>query len=273
MTRRQLTSAALALLPGGLRGDTQQDRANRVIKQTIQALGGDAFRQMQGRVETGRAFSFYEDQVSGLSTAKIYTKYLPEDSGKDLPLREVQRGVYGKKEEEAVILTPPQGWDVTYRGAQPLKPERIAQFVETVTCDTLYILRARLNEPNVSFDSRGTDVVENQPVEVIDFYDSENRNVRMWIHYSTLLPVRQLVKRWDPLIKDRREEITRYTKYRDAGNGVMWPFAIQRERDGEKTSQLFSDSVKVGPLDDSLFKLPAGITILKKQFRGREIEA
>jgi hypothetical protein len=264
MTRRQFSTAALALLPGSLRGETQQERANRVIKQTIQALGGDAFRQMPGRVETGRAFSFYEDKVAGLSPAKIYTKYLPEDSDKDRPLREVQRGVYGKKEEEAVILTPPDGWDVTYRGAQPLPAERIAQFVETVRYDTLYILRARLDEPNVSFDSRGSDVVENQPVEVLDFYDAENRNVRMWIHSSTRLPVRQLVKRWDPLIKDRREEITRYTKYRDAGNGVMWPFAIQRERDGEKTSQLFSDSVKVGPLEDSLFKLPPGVVMLKK---------
>jgi len=86
----------------------------------------------------------------------------------------------------------------------------------------------------------------------------------VWIHSSTWLPVRQLFKRWDPLIKDRRDEITHFTNYRDAGNGVMWPHEIQRESDGEKTYQLISDSVKVGVYSDGLFQLPPNAKILKK---------
>lgn len=261
MTRRRFT-AALSLLPAALNAETQQERARRVIDKTIHALGGDAFRQMPGRLETGRAFQFYGDEISGLAPAKIYTKYLPPAPG--LKLREVQRQVFGKKDDEAVILTESGGWDITYRGAKPLTDERIAQFRDALLLDVFYILRARLDEPNVSFFSSGSDVVENQPVEVIDFYDADNRNITIWIHSTTFLPVRQLVKRWDPLVKDRRQEYTRYTKYRDAGNGVMWPYDIQRERDGEKTFQLYSDSVKVGPLEDSLFKLPPGVKLLKK---------
>ena len=45
----------------------------------------------------------------------------------------------------------------------------------------------------------------------------------------------------------------------------MWPFDIQRERDGEKIYQMFSDSVAVNKgLTDSLFTLPANMKILKK---------
>jgi hypothetical protein len=260
MTRRQFT-AALALLPAGLgAAETRQERARRAVDNCLRALGGDAFRQMPGHLQTGRAFRFYNDQISGLSPAKVYTKYLPAGP----PLREVQRQVLGSKDDETVILTATEGWDITYRGAEPLPAERLDQFRDNLLTSLFYILRVRLDEPNMTFFSRGAEVVENQPTEVVDCYDADNRAVTFWIHSSTWLPVRQLVKRWDPLIKDRRDEFTRFTKYRDAGNGVMWPHEFQTEVDGEKTNQLISDSVKVGDFSDSLFKLPPNVKILKK---------
>jgi hypothetical protein len=264
MTRRQFTTAA-ALLPSALgAAETSQEHGRRVIDKCIDALGGDAFRNMPGHLQIGRAYRFYNDQLSGLSPAKIYTKYLetPQGEGTKM-LREVQRQVLGKNDDEAVILTASEGWDVTYRGAEPIPVERVDQFREIALTDIFYILRTRLAEPNMSLFSRGADVVENQPVEAVDYYDADNRNVTFWIHSSTWLPVRQLVRRWDPLIKDRRNEMTRFTKYHDAGNGVMWPATIQRDRDDEKTYQLFSDSVKVGVFNDSMFKLPPGVKILK----------
>jgi hypothetical protein len=262
LTRRQF-AASMAVFSPGLYAQTQQERARQVIDRTIDALGGDAFRQMPGRLETGRAVSFYADEISGLSPAKIYTRYLPAEPGR--VLRMVQRQVLGKKDDETILLSAEEGWDITYRGARALTEDRLAQFRESVLLDVFYILRARLDEQHVSFFSRGTDVVENQPVHIIDFYDADNRSTTIWIHSSTYLPTRQLVNRWDASIKDRTEDITRFTKYRDAGNGVMWPFAVQRERDGEKTFQLFSDSVKTGPQDENLFKLPPGIPVLKKK--------
>jgi len=260
MTRRRFT-ASLAFLPAALAAaETQQEHGKRVIDKCIEALGGEAFTQMPGHLETGRAYHFYNDQINGLSPAKIYTKYL--ESG---TMREVQRQVLGKNDDEAVILLPTEGWDVTYRGAEAVPAERLTQFHDTLLTDIFYILRTRLGEPNMSLFSRGADVVENQPTEIVDYYDADNRNVTVWINSTTWLPVRQLVKRWDPLIKDRRDEMTRFTKYRDAGNGVMWPHEIQRTRDEEKSYQLISDSVKVGPFNDSLFQLPSNVKILKKK--------
>jgi hypothetical protein len=266
MTRRDFT-AALALLPAGLRAaETLQEKGRRVIDKCIDALGGDAFRQLPGTLQTGKAYRFYNDKISGLSPAKIYTKYLETPQGDATAgktLREVQRQVLGRNDDEAVLLNVTEGWDITYRGAEPIPADKIDQFREVVLTDIFYILRARLDEPNMSLFSRGADVVENQPTEIVDYYDADNRNVTVWFHSSTWLPVRQLVKRWDPLIKDRREEMTHFTKYRDAGNGVMWPHEIQRDRDDEKTYQLISDSVKTGVFADSMFVLPPNVKILK----------
>ena len=65
-----LTAAmARAETPTGAKG-------KQVIADAIAALGGDKFLEMQDRVENGRAYSFYRDKLSGLSIAKIYTRYI-----------------------------------------------------------------------------------------------------------------------------------------------------------------------------------------------------
>jgi hypothetical protein len=260
MTRRTF---ALSLLAGRLAAETAKDRGRRLVDKTLEALGGDAFRNMRTRTEMGRAYSFYHEKLSGLSIARLYTKYIEPD-GKS-PIYELQRQVFGKKQEDAVIFTTNDAYDVTYRGAKPLTDEQIMQFRETTLHDVFYILRERLAEPGFEVEGSGADFVENQPAQTIDFYDSENRTVRVWVNSDTFLPVKQSFHRWDPIVSDRREEVTRYSKYRVAGNGVMWPYVIERERDTEKIFVLYSDRVTVGePLPDSMFELPNGIKMLSR---------
>jgi hypothetical protein len=245
-----------------LRGQTSAARGRELVEKTINALGGDGFRNMTARVENGRAYSFYREQINGLDIARIYTKYLPADSGPGLKLK--QRQAFGKKQDSAVILTEKAGWQINYKGAMPLPAQRLSTFVDSTLHDIFYILRERVNEPGLTFESQGRDVVENSPVETIQIYDAENRNVTVWLHQDTFLPVKQRFTRWDPQINDRREEVTRYTKYRESGDGVMWPYDTQRERDQEKIFELYADKVTVGgTLEDSLFEVPSGMTVLK----------
>jgi len=249
MTRRGFIGLAGA---STLCAQTAQQRGRAIIDKVIDALGGDGFRRMNDRTEIGRSYTFYRDQITGLSPARIYTKYYPAEGAM---LRAKQRQVFGKKQEDAIILTDKAAWEITFRGPKKLPAERVQQFVDTTLHEIFYILRARIDEPGMAFESRGRDVVENQPVEIVEIYDAENRNVTVWFHQDTLLPVRQRFKRWDPIVKDQREEITRYTKYREAGNGVMWPHDTQRERDKEKISELYSDRVTIGDnLPESMFE-------------------
>lgn len=260
MTRRTF---ALSLIAGSLAAETAKDRGKRLVEKTVEALGGDAFRNMRTRTETGRAYSFYHEKLNGLSIARLYTKYIEPD-GKS-PIYELQRQVFGKKQEDAVIFTTNDAYDVTYRGAKPLTDEQVKQFRETTLHDVFYILRERLAEPGFEVEGSGADFVENQPAEMIDFFDSENRTVRAWVNSDTFLPVKQSFHRWDPVINDRREEVTRYSKYRVVGNGVMWPYVIERERDTEKIFVLYSDHVTAGDaLPDSMFELPNGIKMLSR---------
>jgi hypothetical protein len=217
---------------------------------------------MRTRTEIGRASTFYRENLTGYSPARLYTRYLEPNSRAGI--LELQRQVFGKKQEDAVIFTEIEAFDVTYRGAKPLADDKVKQFRENTLHDIFYILRQRLSEPGIEFEGAGIDVVENQPVETLDIFDSENRNVRVWVNSDSFLPVKQRFYRWDPTIDDRREEVTRYTTYREAGNGVMWPHTTSRERDTEKISEMRSEHVTVNDsLPDSMFELPNGIKILK----------
>lgn len=51
-------------------------RGRKIVDDALAALGGNTFLTMMDRTESGRAYSYYHDQISGLSIAKIYTRYL-----------------------------------------------------------------------------------------------------------------------------------------------------------------------------------------------------
>ena len=71
-----------------------------MVYEALEAMGGDAFLHMNDRVESGRAYSFYRQQISGLSVAKIYTRYLAPEPGVPA-VRE--REAFGEKEDSAVL--------------------------------------------------------------------------------------------------------------------------------------------------------------------------
>jgi hypothetical protein len=258
------TLLAASLLPAA---ETPEQRGKRVVDECLQALGGDRYLNMQTRVETGRAYSFYRDKLTGLSIARIYTRY---DSGVTDTLHNLaqhERDNYGKKEDYGTLFTDKEAWDITFRGARPLPADRFMRYQETTLRDIFYIIRVRLHEPGWIIESKGADVIENRPVEIIDLTDADNNTTTVYFDQITKLPVRQVFFRRDPVTKDRNEEVTHFTKYRDAGDGIQWPFAIERDRNGEKIYEIFSASVEVNDKKASaeVFMLPSAIKLLKPE--------
>jgi hypothetical protein len=242
-----------------------QERGKRVVAEALAALGGEKFLAMQDRVETGRVYSFYREELRGLSRARIYTRYLTQAPASS-PLAQRERQSFGKKDEEsAVLFSDGKAWEITFRGARPLADDALARYHETTLRNVFYILRMRLKEPGLVFESRGSDIIDNNPVELVDITDSDNHTTSVAFHSSTKLPVRQVFIRRDPKTRDRFEEVTVFSKYRDAGNGVMWPLTIERMRDGEKIFEIYSESVEINQgLTDDLFTLPGNMKVLPK---------
>lgn len=247
-------------------GQSKQERGKQIIDEALNAVGGPRFLAMQDRVESGRAYSFYREELSGLSVATIYVQYLNRlgpGSPDQLFVRE--RESFGKDERSgAVLFTDGKGYQITFRGARPVPEEQLARYRDTTLHNFLYILRERLNEPGMIFEYQGSDIVDNLPVDKLDITDADNRTVTVFLHHLTRLPLRQIYYRRDPKTGDRNEEVTIFGKFRDVGGGVMWPFDVQRLRNGERIYQMYADSVQINQnLDDSRFVLPSEMKILK----------
>jgi len=240
--------------------ETAAERGKRVVDEALRALGGDAFLHMQDRVESGRGYGFYREQLSGLAVVKIYTRYLAPVPGQ-IAVRE--RDSQGKHEDSVVLFTENGAWEVTFRGARPLTDLRYANYKDGTLRNIFYILRQRLDEPGLAFYSRGMDMYENRPVEIVDITDAANRTVTVYFDQLTKLPTRQAFKRRNPDYKDFDTEVTVFSKFRDVGGGVEWPCATLRERNGEKILEVYSDSVTINhDLKDDLFALPGNLKIL-----------
>src|SRR3954452_6209957 len=112
---------ALLFAPALLVGETNLEHGRRVIDQAVAALGGEKFLTVKDRVETGRAYSFYRERLTGLSIAKIYTRYLDNPAANGVAVRE--REAFGKDEDYYVLFVDKGGYVVTFRGARPMPTE------------------------------------------------------------------------------------------------------------------------------------------------------
>jgi len=252
---------------GARAAETSQQKGKRVVDEALAALGGQAYLAMQNRVESGRIYGFYHEKLNGLGVSTLYTTYLPPPATLDPNFLGVNvRDARGKKQDDVILYTGGEGYELTFRGARPLTDALVKQFKVATLHNIFYILRQRLGEPGLIFDSRGADFYENRPVEIVDITDANNDTVTVYFDQASKLPTRQSYNRRDPIDNSKLDEVTIFGKYRDVGGGVTWPFTVRRERNGEKIFEMYSESVEINQdLKDSLFTLPANLKILKKE--------
>ena len=222
---------------------------------------------MEDRVESGRAYSFYNDRPGPLMIAKIYTRYITvaeNRTGHDLAVRE--RQAWGKNEDAATIFREDGAAEINWRESKMVPEDQFERYRDTTLHNIFYIFRVRLHEAGLTFESRGADVVDHLPVDVVDVIDAENRVVTVYFHQSTKLPVKQKFTWRDPKTHDPTEEVTSYARYRE-NNGIQWPQEITRERNGERVYQIFAESVAFNQnLTDDLFD-PSILTHSKENKR------
>ncbi len=267
----RLLTAAVALVliafgwsvgaKAGQSADPDGDKAKAVLDLALQAMGGEAYLNLHSRLATGRIYTFFRDQTSGADLAKIYTEYLPQAPKEGVGLRE--RQFLGKKLDYSYLFLEHQAWELTFRGARPVAPEILDRYERTTQNDILYFLKFRRNEPGLYYDFIGSEVYLSRHVEIIDITDSQRRVIRVWFDHNSHLPIRETFSWLDPDTKYRNDEVLDYDKYRNIGNGVSWPFNIERSRNGYKTFQMFANAVEANPNSpENTFSLPAKAKIL-----------
>jgi hypothetical protein len=224
-------------------------RGRQILDQAIQALGGQAYLNLRDYRWEGRGFSFdHFEEIAGMSPLIEYDR-LPDK----------YRQVQGKNRDYIVVMNGDHGWDSSYRGVAPMPAadvERI-RFGRKLSFDV--ILRFRLNEPGAEVLFTGSDFVDGQLVDIVEFSDAGRNLARLSIARDSHLPIR---REWDRKLpnREREQNVEILTKYHAAKGGVVqFPFYVGRQRNGIKVSEFFIEGIDTSHrLDDSLFQRPAG---------------
>ncbi len=232
-------------------------KAEAILAETIAALGGEKFQNVQAVEEAGRAYSFRRGRLSGLAVIRQVTRYPDASQAPAGAPAIMERQYLGKKEEISSLILYDRAFEITYRGYTPMEEEATSRIRESRLHNFLYIARQRLPLEKYVVEYIGTKLLRNQQLVGIRLVDPDFRVTELWVHQTTKLPVRQEFTRRDPKTNLPIEEVTEWDKFRDVGGGVLWPQYVMRESRGEKAFEMFTETVTLNPnVDESVFQLP-----------------
>ena len=261
MTRRGFAMACAGA--GPLVAETRQEKGERLVREALEAVGGERFLAVKTQVRAGRAYSFYNRQVRGMARITIYDRFhemQPGAAADWLPLS--RREVYTEKGDYYALFMNGEGYEVTYRGAVPQPPEFMQRYRLAARRDIFYFMRYRMEEPGLYYYYKGTEIVDNVPAEALDIVDAEGEAITLYVRKSDGLPIQQEYLRRDPKTRIPYEERSVFARYRPVGDTLL-PWIVRRERDGDRVFELYAQSYLANePLSADVFRIPDGVPVL-----------
>jgi len=262
------TFAALLLAAGMIDAaeTAAQKKGRELLDECLRALGGNAFLKMRDRVQNGRAYQFYQEQLRGLAVVTYYLRYdFPPSSPEPGWIGIRERRDFGKNKDWSSLFLDGKGYEITYRGARPYPESYMHQYRERVLRDIFYILKYRMSEPGMIFESLGSEIIDLKPTDAVRITDGENQSVTVYLLKSDHLPLQQEYVRRDPKTREVFRERGHYSKYRTT-SGVTLPWNVLLERDGEKIFEMFVETMQVDSgLEDSVFEIKRGTKMLPQE--------
>jgi hypothetical protein len=222
-------------------------KAKELFGRAVEALGGDAFRQVETARFEGRVYGFRRGDLSGLAQVVQYVRY-PDQS----------REEYGEKKEEIQIANGDQGWMIDINGVHPVPEEEMKSRRESRAMRAFYVLRYRLGEEGSIVEYVTRDLWENREVDVVRFVDKENNALTFSLESSTGLPVRTTWVHRDPQTRERIEEVESFGNY-FTRDGIATPRRTVRVRNGARVFEAVIREAQFNiPHPESLFRPPPG---------------
>jgi hypothetical protein len=223
-------------------------KARAVLNQTIQALGGQAYLNLQDITQEGRTYSFYHGRPNSLGIVFWRFYKFPDKDRIELT----------KKRDVIYVYNGDKGYEITYKGTRPQDAKDEVEYMRRSHYALDRVLRKWINEPGVALFYEGETVAEEKTVDQVTVMNAHNEGVTLFLDTSDHLPVKKTFTWRDATDKQRNVEDEVYDNYRDV-QGIPTPHTITRFYNGDMASQRFLTSVSYNQgISDSQFAAQAG---------------
>ena len=172
-----------AQTPGDATVDASQKKAQDLLQQMIQALGGDAWLHAPGYELIGRTSGFYQGKPTG-AIADFWDYHQPPDK---------ERVELGKKRQVYEIYIGNQGWEVTYKGKRALPKDEMDDYLRRRDHSIDTVVRTWIKDPGALYIYAGQEQVERRLADKITILSSTNDNVTVDLDANTHQPDRKSV--------------------------------------------------------------------------------
>lgn len=222
--------------------DENARKAKALIDQMIQALGGQAWLNVQDMREEGRSWSIYHDQPTGTAEFWRFWKY-PDKERVELT----------KKRDWIIINNGDQGYEVTFRGTAPEEQKALQDYNRRRKYSLVWVLRKWLNQPGVALFYDGQVIAAQKQAQQVTVLNAENEAVSIDMDYDSHLPIKKSFT-WRDADRYRNEEVEIYDNYKMI-QGVATPLSVSRFHNGDMVNQRFISNASYNQnLSDSLFQ-------------------
>jgi hypothetical protein len=227
-----------------------ENKIQKLFQDAIQAMGGDAFMQVEGIVSEGNYFQFDRDGNSGgLVKYNDFTK-LPDKSRFEIGNRKKARDI------TVFNLQTKEGWILEgQRDTRDATPDEMKDFRDAVKHSFDNIFRFRWKDAANKLFYMGTGDGDEVQFECVKLLDPENDEISIYFDRLSKLPARI---QYESIDKNgvrwrHREEYSQWHVIQ----GINSPLRMDSFRNGKKYSQQFVIKISYNNrLADAFFSKP-----------------
>jgi hypothetical protein len=218
-------------------------KARAVLDQAIQALGGQAYLNIQDVSQEGRTYSFHHGQPNSLGILFWRFYKFPDK----------ERTEVTKQRDVVYIINGEKGYEITFKGVATQDSKDLTDALRRRHYSLDWVLRKWLNEPGIALFYEGPTVAERKPVEQVSIMNAKNEAVTLYIGSEDHLPVKKSFSWRDPADQQRNVEDEVFDNYRPV-QGIATAHTLTRFYNGEMAGQRFLTTVSYNQgLSDSKF--------------------
>ena len=224
--------------------DANAQKARALLDQCIQAMGGQAWLNLQDMEQQGRSYPYSHGQPNSLGT--LFWRFWKYPDKERVELTKQRDVVY--------INVGENGYEVTYKGTAAQEPDQLADYNRRRRHSLEVVLRQWLNQPGIALFYDGPAVAEQKPADSVTILTADNDSVTLFLDNHTHLPIKKTFEWRDPADRLKNVEGEIFDNWR-LEQGIMTPHSLLRSHNGEVTNQRFITNVRYNAgMPDSLFQ-------------------
>src|SRR5271167_1435618 len=187
-------------------------KAKALLDQMIDALGGNAYLNIEDVSQEGRSYGFHLGQSEGVGVVFWRFYKFPDKDRMELT----------KKRDVIYVYRGDKGFEITYKGTRSDEPKAVSEYLRRREYSLDWVIRKWLPQKGIALFYEGHTVAAQKDTEQVTITNSNNQSVTLYIDSSTHLPVKKTFSWRDATDKQRNLEAEIYDNYRPV-QGVMTP--------------------------------------------------